>query len=265
MIGGLSIEYAQARLQARYGQRGHESLWTRLRGARTFGAALETLRGSPLREWVAAIVADADADEVELRLRAGLRARVGEVAGWMPEAWQPAVRWVATLVDLPAVTQLAAGEAPPPWMKRDPVLRSYAEADAHARRAALRNGALGAVVRAIETRWSEGRSKHAVTEVAARTAWFDEWRRRWPVQAGEDAAPLDALGRLFAQHVARFAVLPVDEAWAVRRDFERQLVLRFRRHALTPAAVFAYLALVALDLERLRGQLVVRAAFGIVP
>ena len=35
----------------------------------------------------------------------------------------------------------------------------------------------------------------------------------------------------------------------------------FRLHAGSAAAVFAYLALVALDLERLRGGLVVRALF----
>jgi hypothetical protein len=64
MIGGLPLEYAQARLQARYGQRGDEPLWVQIRSARSFSAVLETLRASPLRRWVTAIPADADADEV---------------------------------------------------------------------------------------------------------------------------------------------------------------------------------------------------------
>jgi hypothetical protein len=119
MIGALPLEYAQARLQARYGQRGDEPLWNQLRGARSLVAALETLRTSPLRRWVAAIPFDADADEIELRLRTELRSCIAEVAGWAPGEWQSAIAWTAHLVDLPAVARLADGEPPAPWMRRD--------------------------------------------------------------------------------------------------------------------------------------------------
>lgn len=266
MIGGLPIEYAQARLQARYGQRGDEPFWTQFRGARSFGAALETLRASPLRRWVTAIPVDADADEVELRLRTELRACVAEVAGWMPDEWHPALLWTVHLVDLPAVARLAGGEEPLPWMRRDPVLQQYAEADPDLRRAALRNGPLAAVVQAIEAQSAEDAARRAApAEAVARSVWRAEWRRRWPDHTGEDAAALDELVRLFARHLPRFAELGNEEAWALRRDLEAQVEVRFRRHALTPVAAFAYLALVALDLERLRGQLVVRAAFNVVP
>lgn len=266
MIGGLPLEYAQARLQARYGQRGDEPFWTQFRGARSFGAALEALRASPLRRWVTAIPADASADEVELRLRAELRACVAEVAGWMPDEWHPALLWTAHLVDLPAVARLASGEPPLPWMKRDPVLQHYAEGDADARRAALRNGPLGAVVRAVEAQAAESAGRRApAVEAVARTVWLDAWRRRWPDRTGDDALALEELVRLFARHLPRFAELGSEEAWALRRDLETRVEVRFRRHALTPVAAFAYLALVALDLERLRGQLVMRAAFNVVP
>jgi hypothetical protein len=266
MIGGLPIEYAQARLQARYGQRGDEPLWVQIRSARSFGAVLETLRASPLRRWVTAIPVDADADEVELRLRAELRGAIAEVASWMPDEWHPALLWTAHLVDLPAVARLASGEPSLPWMKRDAVLQQYAEADADLRRAALRNGPLAAVVRAIEGQAAEGATRHpAAAEAVARTTWLDEWRRRWPDRTGEDALALEALARLFNRHLPRFAELGAEEAWALRLDLETQVATRFRRHALTPVAAFAYLALVALDLERLRGHLVVRAAFNVVP
>lgn len=266
MIGGLPIEYAQARLQARYGQRGDEPLWVQIRGARSFGAVLETLRVSPLRRWITAIPVDADADEVELRLRTELRDCIAEVASWMPDAWQSALRWTAHLVDLPAVARLASGEPPLPWMKRDPVLQQYAESDPDARRTALRSGPLAAVATAVEARSAEVASRHpARADAVARTAWLDEWRRRWPDRAGEDAFALEALVRLVARHLARFAELGTEEAWALRKDLETRFAVRFRRHALTPVAAFAYLALVALDLERLRGQLVVRIAFNVVP
>jgi hypothetical protein len=266
MIGALPLEYAQARMQARYGQRGDELLWNQLRGARTLVVALETLRASPLRRWVAAIPVDADADEIELRLRTELRACIAEVAGWAPEEWQPATAWTAHLVDLPAVARLAGGEPPAPWMRRDPVLLQYADPDAEARRAALRKGPLAPVVTAIESRRAEDAGKRSTAAAAAAVeAWREAWRDRWPDREGDDARALDDLIRLIVRHLPRFQEAGSEEAWTMRHALETQIAVRFRRHALTPAAAFAYLALVALDIEKLRAQLVVRAAFGVVP
>jgi hypothetical protein len=67
------------------------------------------------------------------------------------------------------------------------------------------------------------------------------------------------------RHLPRFGEVGQDEAWAMRRALEAQIAARFRRHAFTPVAGFAYAALVALDIEKLRAQLVTRAAFGVVP
>jgi hypothetical protein len=266
MIGDLPVEYSQARLQTRYGQRGDESLWNQLRSARSLAAALETLRASPLRRWVAAIPVDADADEIELRLRMELRAGITEVAGWVSGEWQRALAWTGHLVDLPAVTRLARGEAPAPWMRRDPVLQQYADADADARRAALRNGPLAPVVLAIEAQLGEGIGKRAAAaDALALEVWLDEWRTRWPERDSDAAAALDALASLVIRHLPRFGEVGQDEAWAMRRGLEAQIAARFRRHAFTPVAGFAYAALVALDIEKLRAQLVSRAAFGVVP
>jgi hypothetical protein len=266
MIGGLPLEYAQARLQARYGQRGDESLWNQLRSARSLVAALETLRASPLRRWVAAIPVDADADEIELRLRTELRAAIAEVATWVSGEWQRALDWTAHLVDLPAVTRLARGEAAAPWMRRDPVLQQYADADADARRAALRNGPLAPVVLAIEAQLGEGSGKRAAAaDALALEVWRAEWRDRWPDRSGDDAAALEELASLVLGHLPRFVDVGSEDAWAMRRGLEAQIAARFRRHAFTPVASFAYIALVALDIEKLRAQLVTRAAFGVLP
>jgi hypothetical protein len=265
VIGALPVEYAQARMQARYGQRGDEPFWTQFRSARTLAAALELVRASPLRRWVSAIPVDADADEIELRLRVELRAAIAEVGDWVSGPWQPAIAWTAHLVDLPAVARLASGEPPAAWMRRDPALQPYVEADADARRAALRNGPLRPVVLAIETHAADGAARRTVAESVARTAWLDAWRARWPAEDGEAPQGLEELAGRIARHLPRFVELAAEEAWALRRDLERQMVARFRRHAETPVAAFAYLALVALDLERLRGQLVLRAAFHVVP
>jgi len=266
-VSGMPLEYAQARLQARYGARGDEPLWNQIRSARSFPALLETIRTSPLRRWAEAIAHDADADDIELALRASLRGAIDEVAGWMPAQWQRALRWCRHLVDLPALARLARGEPPPPWMRRDPVLQAYAEPDPDARRAALRAGPLAGIVARIESEAAEGAPKHAGgPEAIARRAWHEEWRGRWPRDAEEETAPIEALAAAFESHLARFAAQPVaEDAWALRHGFERELRRRFRRHALAPAAAFAYLALVALELERLRAHLVTRAAFGRIP
>jgi hypothetical protein len=266
MIGGLPLEYAQARLQARYGQRGDESLWNQLRSARSLVAALETLRASPLRRWVAAIPVDADADEIELRLRTELRGAIAEVAAWVSGEWQRALDWTGHLVDLPAVTRLARGEPPAPWMRRDPVLQQYADADADARRAALRNGPLAPVVLAIEAQLGEGSGLRAATaDALALEVWLAEWRDRWPDRSGDDAAALEELAGLVLRHLPRFVDVGSEDAWTMRRGLEAQIAARFRRHAFTPVAAFAYIALVALDIEKLRAQLVTRAAFGVLP
>ena len=266
MIGGLPIDYAQARLQARYGERADEPLWNRIRSARSLAALLEIARGSTLRHWVAAIAADASADEVELSLRASFRGRVAEVARWMPEAWQPAVLWTAHLVDLPAIVHLARGEAPPPWMRSDPSLQAYADPDAEARRAALRAGPLGAIVRAFERESADDAGKRPPTGGAlARRMWVEAWRQRWPQQTGDDGAALEAMMRLIEAHLVGLLERSADDAWALRRALAGELGTRFRRHALRPPVAFAYLAVVAFDLERLRAQLVSRAAFGAVP
>lgn len=85
------------------------------------------------------------------------------------------------------------------------------------------------------------------------------WRRRWP--QGADDPGLEELARLVAGHLARFRIAPLHEANALRRDFEARLLAFFRRRPVEPSAAFAWLALAALDLERLRGEIERRLAF----
>ncbi len=85
------------------------------------------------------------------------------------------------------------------------------------------------------------------------------WRKRWP--AGSDEPGLEELAQLFAGHLARFRIAPPHEAGALRRGFEARLLAQMRRHPLQAAAAFAWLALAALDLERLRGEIERRIAF----
>lgn len=91
-----------------------------------------------------------------------------------------------------------------------------------------------------------------VDAVAALAAWRREWWRRAPRAARRDEL-LRTLGGSLAQHRG------------LRVEPRRALCLRlealYRRATLEPAAAFVFLALSALDLERLRGELVRRASF----
>ena len=81
MIECGSLEYAQARMQARHGQRADDAAWQRLAGAREHTALLDAARSSPLRAWVVGITPHSSAHEIEAVLRGHWRAVVGEVTG----------------------------------------------------------------------------------------------------------------------------------------------------------------------------------------
>lgn len=85
------------------------------------------------------------------------------------------------------------------------------------------------------------------------------WRRRWP--EGADDPGLEELAKRVAGHLARFRIALPHEANALRRGFEQELLAFFRRHPVEACAAFAWLALAALDLERLRGEIERRLAF----
>lgn len=85
------------------------------------------------------------------------------------------------------------------------------------------------------------------------------WRARWP--AGADDPGLADLARLVARHRARFRIAAPHEATALRHGFEARLLALFRRQPMQASAAFAWLALAALDLERLRGEIERRLAF----
>ena len=95
-------------------------------------------------------------------------------------------------------------------------------------------------------------------QAAAR--WLEQWHRLMPADAGD---------RALLQQPAVLLLPRLSGSGAGRRasvEPERRALLNlFRRHAASAVAVFAYLALSALDVERLRGGLVVRTLFEPAP
>jgi len=244
-----SLEFAQARLQSRHGQRAGEAAWQRLETAREFSALLDTARNSALRPWLVGITTPGTSQQIEAVLRAHWRATVAEVASWMPKAWQAAVLWCAVWPDLPVLQHLARGGEPAAWMHDDPELRALCAAPAAERASALAASAFGPLTLA----WP-------APESMAR-AWRAEWERRLPRPLGGVEDSLNQLAATVLKHGAAFAAAPPGPGWLLRRSLQARLSLLLRRAALEPAAAFIHVALCALDLERLRGELLGRALF----
>jgi hypothetical protein len=245
------FEYAHARLSARLGERPDDAAWRTLEHLRELPALLDAARNSAFRNWVGGISVVATPHEIEAALRGHWRHHVAEVAGWMPDDWRSAVRWCAVLPDLPVIAHLARGQPPLAWMRGDPLFRDLVDAETGTRSAAPGSGPLAPLAAC----WRDpGR-------IAAQ--WRAEWARRAP--AGGDATLRADLGRALTAHLAAFHDPAVDDGWPLRRTLEAQLTLLFRRAVLDPTAAFAYLALIALDLERLRGELARRSAFPNLP
>jgi len=260
-----SLEYAHARIWARHGQRPGEALWRRIETTRDLAAVLELARGCALACWLEGISPAAGAHGIEQALRRHWRERVGEVATWMPPAWAAAIEWCAVLADLPVLQYLAHGGAPLPWMAADPRLRVLLDlGDAGDAGDAGGRGKGGPLeVRALRSLLDTARGgRHDLLPL-----WCAEWHCRLPLAAASQGID-EHLEPLLAQHASAFAAPQAVDGWALRRQLQLRLVLLLRRALVEPVTAFVYLALSALECERLRGELVRRAAFpqgGVVP
>lgn len=270
MIAGLPIEYAHARASARLAQRPDERLWTQLHSARGVAAALDAVRGSAAAAYVSGVTWPAPPADLELAFRQQWRTRVDEVVRWAPDPWRAALRWTAHLIDLPALVHLLGEEPPAPWIAVDPALAAYAHEHRGERLARLAAGPFAPLALAAQTAEPPPRRLDAAAWQRARLhaalrAWEREWRARWPACDEDARASLDRLVARVAAHLARFGALAEEDAPAARQKLAADVAALLRRSAAQPAALFAYLALVALDLERLRGEIVARAAFRAAP
>jgi hypothetical protein len=248
VIAAFGLEYLQARLQARLSGHPDAYGWSRLESARTLAAALNGARATPfLAALTAGLTPDSGAHAIERACRAHVRALIGEVASWMPEEWRGAAAWTRVLVDLQLLYHLHSGAPPLAWMQEDAALRPYLDFDAAARRLELERGPLAP----LASFWSDAAS--------LRRGWLAEWRRRWPRRA--ERSILNELSNAVALHLQRFPATAVAEAWRAREALRARIGRLFRRSVLDPAAAFGYLALAALDAERLRAELSQRAVF----
>lgn len=246
MIHRHPFALAQARLAARYAALPDDSEWQRLAAARTFAAYVEDARGGRLHPWLKGISALSDAHQIERALRASFFDQVEETASWLPVAWRPATQWLAWLPYLPLFAARAGGASWPAWVAGDYRLGPLLDETGDLRPSAR------AVLAPLVT---------AGDPAAVPGAWANEWQRRWPGLHADLRGHLEELSARVASHLARFQTLPPERTWQARGELRERLRLTFHQRLLEPAAAFLYLALVLLDLERLRAGLLGRLLF----
>jgi len=236
-----ALELAHARLSARFGALPDEALWARLGALRDHGTLLEAVRASTLSRWIHGMAAGAGVHAIEAAVREAWRGEVRQVASWMPSAWQGAVLWWSTWLDLPLLQHVARGAAVPSWLAHDPVYQD-------------------ATIQSVQIRRGQGREERShtldemrsvlATEADAGEAWLASWQRR--CADGTAHGPADVTRLLIAGRAKTGGISSRPVLHARRRAF----ALLFRRTLAEPAAAFCYLAIVAIDVERLRGELV---------
>jgi hypothetical protein len=249
MIECGSLEYAQARVHARHGSRIDEAAWRRIEVMRDFAALLELARGTALRPWLVGITAESKVHRIEAVLRGHWRELVAEVVAWMPPQWQRALAWCALLPDLAPLQHLARGGEPAPWMRDDDAWRELCTAKPQARAGMLASGPHAALMVA----WTQPQ--------ALAQAWQAEWRRRLPQPIDAAGATMVHVVHALRDHDEAFAGAAAGQGWLLRAALRARLSLLLRRAALEPAVAFIHVALCALDLERLRAELLRRALF----
>jgi hypothetical protein len=243
-----TFAYVQVRMQARHGARPNATVWRYLQGTSDFANYLQLARQTPLQQWVTTLDPSQDSDDIEAELRRLFRRHVDEVAAWTPPAWRPAVIWVRRLPDLPALQFLLGDEPVPAWLQHDAELRALGCLPADSRAELLEQSDCTVFLDAYRAGTSFP------------DAWISHWRTLWPRAARYDRG-LEKLCQALYRYLQ---VMQADSCDSVQTRCETlhvQLVSAFRRYSFQPAALFSYLALTALELARLRGDLLVRQLF----
>ena len=222
-------DYALARLQARGSRRSDSDEWRQGSGARSLATLLEQLRASDAEPWVGDLVGSSETHAIEAQLRSSFDAQIRELASWADPQWQPALLWCARLVHLPALRSdyMADRAMRPDWPIAD--LKPFATPAEHG-------------------------------EIAFEAAWLQELLQRMPPLDADAQAEFSRLRGIVEQHRRRFSLLAAGNGWPERMALRQQLLARWRRNPLSPVHLLTAAALLLLDYERVRGELLRLAA-----
>jgi hypothetical protein len=243
-----AFAYAQVRLQARHAERPGLVDWRRVQGVNDINHYLQVARRTRLRPWVLNLHGAYDSYQFERALRQQYCDYIDEIALWLPAPWARTLDWLKHLPDLPAIQYLLSGAPPQSWMLNDPRLQAFVKGEYRQRMQALDQSDIAGLV----TAWQRGESIVA--------AWFEQWRTSWPPES-VNRRGLDELTRLLRRHWSPKKVENSSGLEGARDVLLQKLTLVFRRYSFQPASCYAHLALTALDLLVLRGELLRRVLF----
>lgn len=219
--------YAYARLQAHHGRRPTKSTWRHLNASKSLGHYLESARQTGLGPWVDNLTAATGTHEIEHALRRDWRDYVCRVASWLPREWQHAVLWTGGLADLPMDVHRQRGLEIPTWADQ-----------------ATPDG---------DVMWLD--------QDLPMANWLERFAALWPRASGTDVHQMEGLLDLLRRHLAPNNPEYLRDGVEARYQLIARLERLFHRTAQRPVAVFAFLAMVALDIEHLRAHMVHRRLF----
>lgn len=238
----IEFAYAQARAQARHGERLSPDTWSLLESSVGLAQFLHLVRGTALAPCVEHFSAATSPHVIERSLRREWHREVDTAMRWVPARWRPAVAWTTWLAELPALSHLLAGGTPLPWMAEDPRLSAFAGGEPETRRASVEEALPALIV-------NDGSGE------ASRPAWLRYWRSLWPDTTAGDPALAQ-----FVSLLERYSGAETDAAdWLGNLEHQALRILRWHREQ--PVTVFCHLLLSALELYRLRHGLLQRALF----
>lgn len=253
MTGLSDFVYAQVRLQSRYGQRADEHVWLRLHNILDLASYLQVAQQTALRPWVLGISSSHSSHEIELALRQKYRHHVDEVTNWMAADWRVPLQWIKRLADLPALQYLLADGTAMEWMKSDPDLNGFTNDDPALRLRAMRVAGCDSLVDA----WQHGDTLFA--------GWLSHWKKVQPRTPAFSKGLHNMEDFLHEQLQLQGGQLRTGkEAPTFPEDYDLvtdKLRVIFRRYAFQPAAVCAYLAIIAMDVHHVRSSLLQRLLF----
>jgi len=244
-----TFAYIQTRLHTRHGNRPDARTWQRLETYKELTGYLQNARRTVLRPWVLGFHEHDDYHTLETNLIKQFRYYIDEVAHWQPQQWKEAVYWVKQLPDLPALQYLLTGNTAQTWMLDEPRLKLFSTTNPEQRFEYMTQSAYAPLIQA----WQSG--------TTLPDAWVQHWQSLWYEQNTTNTQPLMQLITILQQHLDLFRQSPLLHTWQTRETLSKQLTRMFRKHTFQPVASFIHLALVALDIERLRGDIMQRSLF----
>jgi len=249
MIMRKDFIYTQTRLQARHGMRPDERTWGLVESQKDLANFLQSARQTSLSQWVSGLQATDNHHFIESTLFHHYLDYVLEVSAWVPSEWRKAVHWVVCLAYLPVIRHLLKGNTAYSWMLDDARTKLVSASGLEQRMTYFLQSEFAPLFKY----WSTGDSLV--------NAWLMQWRNLWPAVNSEQKKSFTAFINRVQAHRTLFEELPIDRTWQQREKLVFKLTMMFRRYTCEPVNVFVHLLLVALDIERLRGDAIQRGLF----